>query len=177
MDTFVEQIVLKKKGSREISLIASVIMGAFLIIALLVLFLLPYIGGLLLLVILGMGYGIWWVITSQNIEFEYSITNGDIDIDQIIAQRKRKRIVSVSGAKIESFSPYNAAEYTGRKFDRTVFAASSPTADDLWCFTYHSKKSGNTLVLFQPEERVLNALKPALPRLVQLDLNKKMIQK
>ena len=74
------------------------------------------------LLLAGMGYGLWWLLTSLNIEYEYSVTNGDIDIDQITAKRKRKRIVSVSGAKIESLEPFNQQEYVAR-FDRRVIAA------------------------------------------------------
>ena len=170
MDTFVEQIVVKKKGMKEIA----VIVGVLLLALILVLLSYVFLGMLFALVAVGVGYGAWWLITSQNVEFEYSVTNGDIDIDQIIAQRKRKRIVSVTGAKIESFAPYNPAEYAARPFDRTVMAAPSPDAPDTWCFTYHSKKNGHTLVIFQPEKRVIDALKVGLSKLLQLDIERKI---
>ena len=161
MDTFVEQIVAKKKGGKEYGIIFLVILAALVLTAALFLLFPP-----LMVLVVGIGYGAWWLITSQNVEYEYSVTNGDIDIDQIIAQRKRKRIVSVSGSKIESLVPYNAAEYANRHFDRTVMAAPSMEAAT-WCFTYHSKKNGHTLVVFSPEERVLNALKSGLTKLVE----------
>ncbi len=170
MDTFVEQIVVKRKGGKEIAIIIGVVFAALLIAAVSVLFL----GAFALLIIAGAGYGAWWLITSQNIEFEYSVTNGDIDIDQIVAQRKRRRIVSVAGQKIESMQPYKPEEYVGRTFNRTVIAAPSAAEEGLWCFTYTSKKNGHTLVIFQPEERVLNSLKSGLTKLVQLDMNRKL---
>ena len=169
MDTFVEQIVAKKKGGKEYGIIFLVILAALVLTAALFLLFPP-----LMVLVVGIGYGAWWLITSQNVEYEYSVTNGDIDIDQITAQRKRKRIVSVSGEKIETFAPYNAAEYTNRHFDRTVMAATSPDAQGVWCFTYHSKKNGNTLVIFEPEDRVINALKGGLSKLLQLDINRKL---
>ncbi len=170
MDTFVEQIVSKKKGGREFGIIFLVVLGALVLTLALFLFI-----PMLLILVVGIGYGAWWLITNQNVEFEYSVTNGDIDIDQIIAQRKRKRIVSVSGSKIESLLPYNAAEYANRHFDRTVMAAPSAEAAT-WCFSYHSKKNGHTLVLFSPEERVLKALQGGLNKLVQLEMKKKAAQ-
>ena len=167
MDTFVEQIVAKKKGGKEYGIIFLVILAALVLTAALFLLFPP-----LMVLVVGIGYGAWWLITSQNVEYEYSVTNGDIDIDQIIAQRKRKRIVSVSGSKIESLVPYNAAEYANRHFDRTVMAAPATEAAT-WCFTYHSKKNGHTLVVLSPEERVLNALKSGLTKLVELEMKRK----
>lgn len=175
VDTFVEQIIAKKKGGKEYAIIFGSIFGVLVVLALIFLFV-PFLQFLFLFLVLGAGYGLWWLITSQNVEYEYSVTNGDIDIDQIIAQRKRKRVVSVSGAKIETFAPYVAAEHASRHYDRTVMAATSPAAEGLWCFTYRSKKNGHTLVIFQPERRVLMALRNGLPKLIQLDLDKKLKQ-
>ena len=176
MDTFVEQIVKKKKGGREYAVIFGSIVGAILLLLVLFLFAFQFIGGLFLFLVAGAGYGVWWLCTTQNIEFEYSVTNGDIDIDQIIAQRKRKRIVSVSGEKIETMAPYKPEDYVGRKFDRMVIAAPSTAEQGLWCFTYHSKKSGSTLVIFQPEERVLKSLVSGLQRLLQLEIKRNYLQ-
>lgn len=170
MDTFVEQIVAKKKGGREYGIIALVVLGALILTAALFLFI-----PMLMILVVGIGYGAWWLITSQNVEFEYSVTNGDIDIDQIVAQRKRKRIVSVAGSKIESLLPYNAAEQANRHYDRVVLAAPSAEAAT-WCFNYHSKKNGHTLVVFAPEQRVLDALERGLNKLVQLEMKRKAAQ-
>ena len=100
MDTFVEQIVKKQKGGKEYAIIAATILGALVLGALSLM-----LGMFAALLLVGIGYGAWWLITSQNVEFEYSVTNGDIDISQIIAQRNRKIIVSVAGEKIESMAP------------------------------------------------------------------------
>ncbi len=174
MDTFVEQIVRKQKGAKEIA----IIVGCFVFSLILVLFLLPlalaYVGFLAVVLVAGLGYGMWWILTNQNREYEYSVTNGDIDIDEIIARRKRKRVVSVSGDKIETLEPYTTEAYAARRFDRKVIAAPSETVPELWCFTYHSKKNGHTLVVFQPEQRVLNALIVGLSALVQREVKKKM---
>mgnify|MGYP000845894750 CR=1 FL=1 len=174
MDTFVEQIVAKRKGAKE----WAIIIGSLVLCVLLVLFAFPFLFAFLSILaaalVVALGYGEWWLITSQNVEFEYSVTNGDIDIDQIIARRKRKRIVSVVGNKLEVLEPYNAAAYASRPFDRKVMAAPSEQDEGLWCFTYRSKKSGHTLVVFQPERRVLDALIVGLPAYVQRETNKKL---
>ena len=169
MDTFVEQIVRKKKTGMDIA----IILGICLACAVVAFFAIAFLAGLGILLTGGACWGAWWLITNRNREFEYSITNGSIDIDEIIAQRKRKRIVSVNGDKIESAGMYNAAEMAGRHFDRHVMAAPSETEPELWYFTYHSKKNGHTIVLFLPDERVLGAFKESLPKLLQLEMSRK----
>ncbi|MDD2361817.1 MAG: DUF6106 family protein [Oscillospiraceae bacterium] len=174
MDTFVEQIIAKKKSAKDYAVIFGSITFAFLVMFFALPYLLRYLGFLAVLLFFGIGYGLWWLLTSLNIEYEYSVTNGDIDIDQITAKRKRKRIVSVSGTKIESLEPYTTEQYLSRQFDRRVIAAPSENVPDLWCFTYRSRKSGHTLVVFQPEQRVLDALKSGLSNLVLRETNKKI---
>ncbi len=166
-DIFVEQIIRKQKTSKEYAIMAGVIAGGLVLILLVMM--IPLLRFFLAFIICGVGYGVWWMIISQNIEYEYSVTNGDIDIDQIIGKRRRRRVVSVGGSKIESFGRYSSAAFAGRKFDREVMAAPSPDADGVYYFTYHSKKNGHTVVLFQPDERVRAALVKGLPNLLQIE--------
>lgn len=163
MDTFFEQIVKKKKGPAEWAIVISVIVAAFALVAVVWIF-----GILAAIATLGIVYGAWWLATTQNVEFEYCVTNGDIDVDKIVARRKRTRLVSVAGRKIRALAPYDPAKPLG-KFQRTVMAAPSLNEQGLWYFTYHSKKNGDTIVIFMPDDRVLGAFYEGLPKLVQMD--------
>ena len=171
MDSFVEQLVKKQKSPGQVlAMVGTVLLALFLLI-LSVLFI-SVAGPFAAFVIVGVFYGAWYLLTAQNIEYEYCVTNGDIDIDRIVAQRKRHRIVSVSAKKIESAGRYIHEKWAGRPMDRTVIAAPSEHEDNLYYFTYHSKKRGHTLVVFQPDERVKESLYDGLPKLVQLDWDK-----
>lgn len=172
MDSFVEQLVKKKKGGREIGILAALWLAAVVLVLVLALFLVQFIGMMLALVLAVLVcWGAWWLSGTQNIEFEYSITNGELDVDQIVAQRKRKRLLSVNASKAEMLSPYTA-EIAARRFERVLMLAPSPE-DATFCFTYRSKKYGNTLVVFMPDDRVLYAFYKGLQRLVQLDFEKR----
>lgn len=170
MDTFVEQLVKKNKSIGQLFVIVGIVVLTLLLLAFSVLLL--GINAFSLIIMIGIGYGAWYLLTAQNMEYEYCVTNGDIDIDLIVAQRKRKRIVSVSGKKIESAGRYVPQKWVGRKTDRTVIAAPSDRENNLYYFTYHSKKRGHTLVVFQPDDRVKNSLYGGLSRLVQLEWDK-----
>ena len=163
MDSFFEQIVKKKKGFAEWAIILVTLVLALALVALAWLMnILP------IIVTVGVIYGTWWLITTRNVEYEYCVTNGDIDVDKIVARRKRTRLVSVSGRKIRALAPYDPAKPLG-KFQRTVLVAPSIKEEGLWYFTYHSKKNGDTLVVFMPDDRVLGALYDGLPKLTQMD--------
>ena len=164
MDTFVEQIIRKKKSAVEWLIVIGTVIAALVLAVVLWIFF----GSLAALLIVAMVYGAWWLITSQNKEYEYCVTEGDIDIDLITAKRKRKRVVSVSGAKIERLLPYTSSVGT-HGYQRILVAAESEREEGLWYFTYHSKKNGHTFIVFRPTERVLRALCGGLQNLQQLE--------
>ena len=166
MDHYVEQLVIKQKEGREWAIIAGSVAAVVALTVLTFLFL----GPLCLIVLVGLAYAAYWIITSQSTEFEYCVTNGDIDIDRIVARRSRKRIVSVRGSKIERLEPFSGTIPAG--FDRTVMAATSPGATGCWRFTYHSKKNGHTQVIFEPTDAVLEELIGGLSRPLQVEVRR-----
>ncbi len=175
MDTFTEQIIKKKKTPLQwLIMIGVSLVAVTLLVAILSVPLLRAIPILSTLLLMGVGYGGWWIVTNQNLEYEYCVTNGDIDIDLITAKRKRKRVVSVVGRKVESLLPYDAVKVNEKTYQRVVIAAPSKNETGLWYFTYHSKKNGHTLVVFQPEQRVLHALFDGLQSLVKIDTRRAM---
>ena len=167
MDHYVEQLVVKEKGAKEWGIIAGSVLVAVALSVLSFIFL----GAFFIIFTVGFGYAAYMLITAQTLEYEYCVTNGDIDIDSIVAKRKRKRIVSVAGRKIERLEPFDGAPPAG--FDRTVVTASAGAAG-CWRFTYHSKKNGHTQVIFQPNEAVLNELIGGLPRPLQVEVKRSL---
>ncbi len=163
-----EQIIFRKKTKSQVAL-AVVIMA---LCSILTVMLFMFLGALALMLVVPLIYGMWWLLSGMNIEYEYCITNGDIDIDRIVARRKRERVVSVSLKKLESAGRYEPEKWQGRQVDRLVFAACSEKEEGLYCFSYRSKKRGYTLVVFQPNERVMEAFTQALPRLLQSEMQK-----
>ncbi len=164
MDTFCEQIVKQTLDTKRMLLIFGAVLAAALICAGVAIFAV----WMLFPVMALCGFGVYWVASSQSWEVEYAVTNGDIDIDRIVARRERKTIVRVRGEKIESLLPIQAMKE--QKYDRVVMAARSASSAT-WCFTYHGKM-GSTLVLFEPTDAVLQALRDGLPRFVQIETDR-----
>lgn len=171
MDTFNEQIVKKKMTASEYLIIAATVL--VLLVLLVVMLFIP----ILMLLFAAAAFGAYYIITGQSKEFEYSVTNGDIDIDTIIGRRKRKRIVSVTGRKVERLLPFEAERFRAADYQRMVMAAPSLKEPELWYFTYHSKKNGHTAVVFQPDNRVLSALYSGLQTTVRLETDRALREK
>ncbi len=165
LDTFCEQILKQSMDGKRIGIIVLTVAAA-LVLSVVSLLWLPW---LFFPVAALSGFGIYWVSSMQSWEVEYAVTNGEIDIDRIIACRERKKIVRVRGEKIESLLPVSKTDMS-KKYDRVVMAArSAKTAT--WAFTYKGKM-GSTLVLFEPDENVLAALRDGLSRTVRIETDR-----
>ena len=162
MDSFAEQLLKKKNSTKEYAIIALIIV-AFLLINGAVMILFP---PLMFLVAVGTAWGAWWLIQTQYIEYEYSVLNGDLDIDCITGKRKRKRVVQVRSKKIDDLLPVTQ-NLNLQGFQRVLYACTSKETATFYV-TYQSKKFGRTIVLMEPNGRVFKELFAGQPRNKQL---------
>lgn len=160
-DVFVEQIVKKKFGPKDYAVAVLAVLVGLIVIALS--FLVPAVGVLILVLA---AVGVYYLITSRNLEFEYSITNGDITVDKIINRRKRKRVINTDAQYIDDIGKYDPNRLSNKQGYTKIFASEYDDGRNSWYFCAHDPKKGNILVVFDPEERVLKAIKPFLPRQV-----------
>lgn len=157
MENYVEYLIKKKFSSSDMFKAAAVIF-ALLFICVSVGFWLGFASSLVLL-IFG-GYGAWYVIGGLKHEFEYILTNDHVDVDVIIAQRSRKRICSFSAENMEICASVNNADKKGelnRAFAKKIDARSSSDAENAY-FVIFSDEEGLKLLLFEPNEAMLNAM-------------------
>lgn len=165
-DVFVEYLVKRKNTPKIMLAKIGAVAGALGVCVFVIMF-----SGLLgpfsmigTLVGFGALYGGYYLVTSMNVEFEYAVTNGEIDMDRIIAQRKRRRIVTVNCREVEGFGRYKAAEHASKNYQTKIFACDDPDSADLWYCSLRLKDKGLTLVVFNANEKMLNAIKPFLPK-------------
>jgi len=118
-------------------------------------------------------FGAYFLVTSLNLEFEYSITNGEMDVDKIIAQRKRQRLMSIKWRNVEGFGKYKPSEHIGKSRAQKIFACDSPKSDDLWYCITRVPQKGQVLLVFNANEKMLMAIKKYLPKPLLLAAFKK----
>lgn len=165
MDLFNEYIITRKKGGREYLIIAGMIVGALVLIFTATLFA-GYLQSFYLLLVAAVIYFLYIGITSMNVEFEYSVTNGDVDIDKIAARRKRTRVVSVHSRTFEYFAPLideNMSVYNDQTITKRLDLTSNTNSDKVY-FAIYYKNQDKTCITFEPTEKMLEDFSRHVPR-------------
>lgn len=160
-DIFVEEMVVRRKSAWNLLLSAGIVVLALALVIAVWLFI-PFIGSALMVIVL---FAAYLGIKFQYVEYEYSFTNGDLDIDKIMAKRKRKRVVEINHQKIKVMAPYTAefeAETKGYSVSEVVDASSSKNAAGRWFFIYEKQDGTYAFVVIQPSKRMREAMKKYL---------------
>lgn len=174
MDTFFEQIVAMRKGAKEMALIILILVAALIVGALLMLLSIVNISfaSICFLAIAGVFFGAYKLIALNNVEFEYILTNGEMDIDKITNRSSRKRQITFSlkdVLRIEKYDFSNPVVIHGAKTE--VYCNKG---DENACFVLLEHKShGKTVVVFSPNDRMLQGMSGFIPRIIGGDFFKK----
>lgn len=105
-------------------------------------------------------YGAFKVSGMLNIEFEYIVTNGCMDIDKILNKSDRKRVVSFECRNIESIKKYDGKKPENAK----VYTCTDD--DSAFIFCVNPENGEKCYVVISPDEKLLSAMKPFIPRAV-----------
>lgn len=174
MDTFLEYLVKKKPDNKTVAKKALIILGV--IVLSVILFILSAavraLSFIFICAIMGAIYGAWFLSTSLNLEFEYIVTNGDMDVDKIVAKRKRRRVISIKFREIEVMAKVNGEhkrEFDNHSVKTFLDVSASPLADDAYFLITRNSKMGLTRVIFTPDERIINSAHKFAPLKVHTD--------
>lgn len=176
MDVFLEQIVARKSTGLDLLKKVGIIVAALILIFLFT-FIIPGLqgfGGILgtigqifstlgLLVAVGVIYGTYYLISGMSIEYEYILTNGEIDVDKIIARRKRKRMITVDTRNFSEFGLYKNAPKAGENVT-VIMACSSPEDENTYYAICDHAKFGRCMLVFNPNEKILSHAKQFIKR-------------
>ena len=174
MDTFFEQIISIKKGAKGIALVLLIVVAA-LVLGLVLMMLslsMSTLAGILFLAIAGVFYGAYRLVALLNVEYEYILTNGEMDIDKIINRSSRKRQITFNlkdVLRIEKYNFQNPVVIRGAKTE--IYCNQN---DENACFVVLDHKShGKTIVVFSPNERMRTGMSSFIPRTIANDFFKK----
>lgn len=173
MDIFVEQIVRKETTGKDWALrvMIGIGMGMLCAVSLFLFMIIPFLG---LLLFFGVIWGGYQLMTGTDCEYEYIVTNGEIDIDKIIAKRKRVRLITAKASAFEAFGKYENAPEAGNGVT-TVNAVGTPETDSevkVWYADLKHPSAGDVRLIFSPNEKVIEAITPFLPRQVRINMSK-----
>lgn len=162
-EVFAEYIVKSKITGKSILLRCAAVFGV--ILGLFSILLLGVLGITISALLI---YLAWYVFAITNIEYEYSIVNTDILIDKIMGQRKRKRAAEYDLKKAELIAYADSEHMQSYKGRVKVEDYSSRTGKNSVAVIFPEGAEMIEL-LFEPNERIIDAMKRVRPGIVKLD--------
>lgn len=167
MEVFIEYMVKKKKTPADYLKVVLFLFAGILAIFILMNFMfIQFIGTFALLAAVGVVYLLCRLVTSINLEYEYTLTNFDIDVDKITNARRRKRLTSINLRAAEAFGNKKSPEF-GRYYNlpniKRIFACRS-FSDENTCFIVYKDGEQSTILLFDPNEKIADRIKALNPQ-------------
>ena len=163
MDVFIEQIIETKSDSRRIVLRVGLIAAIVLLSGVFVFAALLFPGPFSVIAIAAI-FGVIWLgislIKGSTVEYEYILTNKELDIDKIKGRSKRKRLVTFNLLNAEKLDIYS--DDTSISADVTV-SAHDNTYTHMWYLLIKHDLHGDVVLLFNPNDAFVTKLNNALP--------------
>lgn len=162
-DLYSEHLVKKKNTGKDsavkIGMIALTVIAAIFGILL---------NPLFFLAALGLGIADYLIFPTLNLEYEYLYVNGELDIDKIMSQTKRKKVKTFDVSKMEIMAPlkshrmdyYNSntrlklQDYSSGDMSHKIYAMIIPDGQEL------------CKVLLELDERMFSDIQKTSPRKV-----------
>lgn len=172
MDSFIEYMISQKKTAKTVLKKTGIYMAAFMISMLFVLIILIFGSALISLipmVMLLIFYVAYRINTSFDVEFEYILTNGELDIDKITHKRRRKRLMTIHCKSFIAFAKVGDKEYADEEnaqFAKVIDAsAKSSSITDYYAVFF--KNGQRTKLIFNPTQKMIDIFKVYAPRVVK----------
>lgn len=173
--TFLEKIVSKKNDAadnlKKVGIVIAFIVIFFLAIAV------SFLRMFAPVLIIGAAWGAWWLITGMSKEYEYIVTDNYLDVDCIVAQRKRYRIFSGDAKEFEICARMNTdlyREYARGDIKVLNLAPTENKEKNYFLVTVNKAKKAKTkgqkvVVIFEPHEKMVPALKKYNPSKIKIE--------
>ncbi len=175
MDRFSEQLVERASDKKTMFLKGLVVAGAIAVIALLAYITILFQFTTALICLAAAAGAVWlavYIMQGLNVEYEYIVTNDDLDIDKISGKRKRKRLISIDLKSVDEFAPY--LNETELHSDITVLAEDG-TGIDMWYVFIETESTGKVAIIFNPDMRTIKNIIGGLEPMLRAKLSAKYL--
>ena len=128
---------------------------------------------LILLLALVLGIVDYIFIPKLSVEFEYLYVNGELDIDRIYSQSRRKRAASYELSNMEILAPYQSHQLDSYKKNQSIKRYNYSSGIEGQGYKPYalviSKDNTMQMVIFEPDEVMLKDIRNRAPRKVFMD--------
>ena len=176
MDICYEYMVRKKNTPLDIiKIVLALSVATVLTSAIILLFFMgENLLGFNLLIILFLWWGAIWVIKSTRVEYEYTITNHEMDIDVIRGKSRRKRMTTIDLKKIEYFGNINDEKTkenmkNAGSISKEYYFVGDRESENIYVTDVISRKDATKVrVYIEPNEKLLEYIRIANPKAVSV---------
>lgn len=180
MEGFCEQVVKVKRGAKQI-ILSLLIVVAFLIpvVFLMMLFYASvsigqgdYFYGLFALVLAMFGVFVFWLVVPKinKVEYDYSVYGSDFIVAKVIAASNRKRKLKLEIKNIEKLAKVSDADFHKGKYAKRFDFTGGADAENVYFAEFRLPDKGLCMMLFAPNEKILEGMRPYLNREIALKL-------
>jgi len=158
-DVYIEQLVQKTPSAKDKAM-RVLIIAAFVFICAVALLLVLVGYAIALLLVLAGGFFMLYMLTFYNIEYEYTITHGELDIDIIYGKSRRKRLFNgeIKTFEIMCHVSDDSHEHTFNRAQTYLDYSGGIIAENTYKF-YCVNKGRQLAIAFEPNAEILAAVK------------------
>jgi len=169
-DVFREERVVRVLTGRDKGLRVTVVAASVVFALVSGIVLLPGLPVFYLVLVVAVGWGARAFLKRQNREYEYTFTNGELDIDVIYNKEWRKQLYSIDLQKdVLLMAPVSAAEHRAEWEGTGVPISVGRTASGEGAYVLLVRKDGRRTVLtWDPSEEMVQACRRVAPRIVHV---------
>lgn len=167
-EAYIEQLVKKKWELSDTIMTALIVFGALVAMGVSAFLTFTEFYSLIIVIFAVISYFACRFITNLSVEYEYCLVSGELTVDKIINKRKRKRVITVQVRNFERFAKYDGSNL-GENVVSYVKAGTSAVPENGWVAQFNKTGIGRTVLVFSPNEKMINAIKPYLKAEVRLE--------
>jgi hypothetical protein len=161
MDSYSEQLVYRyPSGGDNAKKFATYAVAILLALAVVLLTMATVFAGIGLLLAAGLAWLGYYIGTRQHVEYEYIVTNGELDIDKVVAKSKRTRLLTVKSQDFTAFGEYTDEVPDDESLTLVLASENSGVGD--WYADFETDAYGKTRLVFTPNLQTLESIKPYL---------------
>ena len=165
-EVFKEYLIKQKKSPKDMMMQIGLVVGAIILSVIAFVVGGDFIGPL---VIVGIVFGTGFLFNKFSREYEYILTNNELDIDVVYNRTSRKRVITINMKKIDIMASIKDKKYEAEldKAGCKIINASENTNEaDTYAIITQSEKFGPCKILITPNDTMLDHLYRQAPNKV-----------
>lgn len=166
-ETYVEWLVKRRNTAGGTAL--KYLLTALCVISALAMFLIPFASLVCLILAVVFGVVAYFAGLNADVEFEYLYLDREITIDKVMGKSKRKRVGKFSTDKMEVLAPMNSHHldsYKNRNLKTLDYSSMIEEQPDKRYMMVYSDEGGTKLIVLEPNDVMVKAIKTIAPRKV-----------